>query len=746
MPTTELAWSADLAPAWVTVACVLAAGSLVLTWVEFVRRRRASPAAMGGAFGVALVGSAAVALLLLAVLRPTRVRSRGSLVGPKVVALLDQSRSMALPGTDRASLAVDALGALRRHPSGPRVRAVGFGEGKGVVVEGEVPVPMARASDLSTALLAEFGTTDELPTAVFVVSDGRLDRPALEGVTDTVRQALAGRPVPIHVVPVGGADLPDASVRRVLVPGAAVAHQSLPLRVEVGCVGGLACTELRVAVREHREDGSPLVLASGTAKVAAEPQVIELPITLDRAGRRVLEIGIEPVKGDAVKENDRRFVEIDVARDRVRVLHVAGRPTYDVRALRTWLKSDASIDVVAFFILRTLSDDLRASSDELALIPFPVDELFSVHLSSFDAVVLQDFDARPYDLMKYLPTLAMYVRRGGGLVMVGGAESFVPGHYAGTELASVLPVSLDIDPESSGVDAAPFVPAPTPLGRTASVLGPLRTSLGSAGLSDVGEMPGTNLVDDARPGATVLWTHPSRKTSTGKPMPVLALGEFGDGRSIAITIDGAHRLSIGDVGEQTAGRAHAALWEGLVGWLMRDPRFEPLRVEPEPACVAGAPLSLRLTGSVGSDEKALVSVRELGTGKELAKQETTLRAGAEGTAVKLAALPPGAYVAIAEVGGTQQPGLRVKRDFACELGGDEWADSRADTSRLEALAAAANGRAWRPADLVSVELPQATRVTAERSTHPVAPAWVWTLAAAVALGVSWVMRRKTGLA
>ena len=93
-----------------------------------------------------------------------------------------------------------------------------------------------------------------------------------------------------------------------------------------------------------------------------------------------------------------KVITVAVARDRVRLLHVAGRPTYDVRALRTWLKSDASVDVVAFFILRTHTDNVHASPDELALIPFPVDELFTKHLPSFDAVVLQDFDAAPYGL------------------------------------------------------------------------------------------------------------------------------------------------------------------------------------------------------------------------------------------------------------------------------------------------------------------------------------------------------------
>src|SRR6185436_12583537 len=151
---------------------------------------------------------------------------------------------------------------------------------------------------------------------------------------------------------------------------------------------------------------------------------------------------------------------------------------------------------------------------------FTVDELFSQHLPSFDAVVLQDFDAAPYGLTKHLPSLARYVDKGGGLIMVGGPDAFGPGHYAGTELARVLPVELDPAARASGVDLASFVPRITEAGRAAPVLAPLRALIGE----DLPDMPGTNVVQDARASATVLLEHPTRTTKSGAPMPILALG------------------------------------------------------------------------------------------------------------------------------------------------------------------------------------------------------------------------------
>ena len=211
-----------------------------------------------------------------------------------------------------------------------------------------------------------------------------------------------------------------------------MAHVPLPLRVEVGCAGGVPCDDLTVTARELRDDGPPVAAGLGRSPTSKDGKAaLDLTITLERAGARIVEVAIAPPPGDTIPENDRRLVTFDVARERVRVLHVAGRPTNDVRALRQWLKSDASVDVVAFFILRTPTDDVRATQNELALIPFPVDELFTEHLPSFDAIVLQDFDAQPYGLEKYLPNVERYVRGGGGLVMVGGQNSFVAGRLRG---------------------------------------------------------------------------------------------------------------------------------------------------------------------------------------------------------------------------------------------------------------------------------------------------------------------------
>jgi uncharacterized membrane protein len=496
-----------------------------------------------------------------------------------------------------------------------------------------------------------------------------------------------------------------------------------------------------VVARELHLDEKPVERASGVAKMVNGRATMDLEVTLDRAGKRILEVAIESPKGDAIPDNDRRFLTVDVARDRVRLLHVAGRPTYDVRALRTWLKSDASVDVVAFFILRTHDDDVMATQDELALIPFPVDELFTRHLPSFDAVILQDFDAQPYGLSKHLPSLARYVKQGGGLIMVGGPNAFVRGSYARTALADVLPVELDGIPRSDAVDLASFVPRITAAGRHAPVLEPLTQLIGQS----LPEMPGTNVVGDVREGATVLLEHPERKTTSGTAMPVLALGEYGSGRTIALTVDGSHKLLFSTFALGAAGRAHGAFWDALLGWLMRDPRFEPAKVSLRRGCIAGEPLELEVR-AVFVDEgvPAEVVVARMGTGEEVARREVAIPADGAPVVVELGELTAGGYTATVRL--TRQGRSAPSRyDFACEVGGEEWADPRPDAQRLQTIADTTGGMAVDPDGIGGLPLPRAAQVVAERRVTPVMPPWSWTLLAATAMGVHWVVRRRVGL-
>ncbi len=719
---------------------VAAVAALVLcVWLGFVfyevrsGRRGRSAVVVSAVLAVICVGGA--------LLRPTRVDQRGARLGPRVALLVDQSRRLRLPAEhgDRRGVALAAAGALRRRWSSAQVDIFGFAEGKLVPLSLERESTLGQLgeeSDLSGALAELEAQPGERVRSVVVVSDGRFSRPT-ERVDDAaLAAALGSSGIPVHTVRVVEQAPADASVREVSTVGAAVAHQPLVLHVTVGCAGGLRCDDVPVVVRELRQGSPAAELARGVAHPGAGEATIDLEVTIERAGQRVIEVAIDAPEADRVPENDHRLLTLDVRRERVRLLHVAGRPTYDVRQLRLWLKGNESIDLVAFFILRTNSDQPNVVDDttELSLIPFPVDALFTQHLPTFDAVMLQDIDAIEYKLEPYLPALAAYVRSGGGLIMVGGPSAFSGGGYAGSPLAQVLPVELPRTGEP--YDLRTFVPAYTAAGRAAPVLGGVRQLLGE----ELPSMEGSNSLGKPRSGSIVLWEHPERRIGE-VPMPVLALGEMGDGRSIALGVDATHELAFSELAERTSGRAYGALWDGLLGWLMRDPRYEAGRVSLERPCIAGEPTAFELVPPPGAAGEVVLTIERLGLPAETALTRK-LAPGAPLLHVDAGRLRAGGYSARMRVGAA--PPTRL--DFACEDGGRAFADSRPDPGRLERIARATGGKSVSPADVAELPLPDPTEVMVERRASALVPPWVWSLAAALALGAHWLLRRRAGLA
>jgi uncharacterized membrane protein len=722
--SSALAWSlAGLLALWLLLLLVEGRARRVPLWVTFS-------------------GLVTALLVAAAVLRPTRVTTRGSELFPKVVVLLDRSWRLGLKAGEktREQVSLDALHALQKQLKQARVEVVGFGEGapmpfvESQAASGERPTD----SDLTTALRALSAAPGEHPKALVVVSDGRLSSPNESASSETLRELGARLGVPIHTVKLAETELPDASIRRVATTGAAVAHQKIALQLTVGCSGGLPCDELPLTVEELLHGEPPALLAQGSAKLHGGVATVELPFTLDRAGRRLVRVKLDVPEGDRVPENNVRLLTFDVTRERVRLLHVAGRPTYDVRALRMWLKADESIDLIAFFILRTNSDAMQADESEMALIPFPVDELFTEHLPSFDAVILQDIDAVEYKLERHLPALARYVRAGGGLIMVGGPSAFLGGGYAGTPLADVLPTTL---PEHEPpFDTVSFEPRTTQAGRAAPTLRGVRELLGD----QLPQMQGSNTLGTLRPGAIALWEHPDRRAG-GAPMPVLSLGESGDGRAIALGVDGTHLLQWSELGERGAGRAYGALWEGLVGWLMRDPRYESARIDLTHECRAGAAVELSITRLPGTAVDVKVSLERLGEsdagGPKLPNKQLRMEADVETASLPLGALDEGGYSATVHIGSA--PPARF--DFACERGGAAFADSRPDPSLLERISKETGGVSLRAADAGSLQAPPPTHVASQRLVAPLLPAWLWALLAGSGIGAHWYARRRAGL-
>src|SRR5439155_15249005 len=116
----------------------------------------------------------------------------------------------------------------------------------------------------------------------------------------------------------------------------------------------------------------------------------------------------------------------------------------------------------------------------------------------------------PYGIGAYLNEIKKYVEEGGGLAMLGGDLSFSAGGYARSPVADVLPVELpdEIAPERT-IAGEPFKPVLTAAGAGHPITAlKLDARENAARWEALPPLDGSNLVAGARPGATVLATHP----------------------------------------------------------------------------------------------------------------------------------------------------------------------------------------------------------------------------------------------
>ena len=297
-------------------------------------------------------------------------------------------------------------------------------------------------------------------------------------------------------------------------------------------------------------------------------------------GKEIYSVQAPEFSGEALHQNNVSHFLQNVIRDKIRVLQVVGQPSWDERYLRRLLKKNPNVDLISFFILRTNQNVQLVPPSELSLIPFPTRELFEDELGSFDLVIFQNFNFGPYDMDRYLGSIADYVKDGGGFAMLGGNLSFASGGYAGTPIEEILPVYL---PNSRNpdrvIDGRSYRPSLTEAGTRHPITQMAFDPQSNRQIwQKLPKLRGSNIVRGAKPDATVLARHP--EVSQGKEkMPVLTVSEKGDGRVMALTSDSTWRWGFENVGKGGTPREYQVFWNSAIRWLIKDPELKLINVD-----------------------------------------------------------------------------------------------------------------------------------------------------------------------
>ncbi len=476
---------------------------------------------------------AAGLVLLAALLNPSLQSEEREPLSDIVLAVVDGSASQELSG--RPDQTAEALARLEEE-------VADLGMELRVSTVGDAP------DNAGTLLMAELTRMmSEEPRArvagAVLITDGKLHDADL----------VPDMPAPIHALLTGREGDWDRRLVIENAPAFAIIDEQFELRLRLEDQGsvpqGLAGrSEIRIAI----DGGAP-----ETYQVPVG-ETLTLPLTLDHAGQNVIQFTVPEAEGELTDRNNAAVVQINGIRDRLRVLLVSGEPHPGQRTWRNLLKSDPSVDLVHFTILRPPDKQDGVPVSELSLIAFPTRELFMEAVDEFDLIIFDRYQRRGILPMLYIDNIRQYVEDGGALLLAAGPDFASAASLYRTPLADILPGR-----PTARVIERPYLPRISDLGERHPV---------TAGLAGEHTAPPEADVPWGRWFRQIELTEQGGQTvMTGVgDAPLLMLDRVGEGRVALLASDHAWLWDRGYEG----GGPQLAMLRRLAHWMMGEPDLE----------------------------------------------------------------------------------------------------------------------------------------------------------------------------
>ena len=605
---------------------------------------------LGRARGAA-VRVTALALILLALANPSFTREDREPLSSVAAVVIDKSPSQNFGERNRETAkAQEALVDSLKTIKGLEVRVVEAGQADG-------------ETDGTRLFGALSSTLSDVPVdrvaGAFLITDGRVhDIPA--------NTAGLGFQAPVHALITGRKDERDRRIAISAAPrfGIVGQVQTITYRLDDQGVSG---DRAKIVVRRDGEVINERTVQSG--------QTVNIEIDIKHAGPNIVEIEASPLDNELTLVNNRAVVAIDGVRDKLRVLLVSGEPHSGERTWRNLLKSDASVDLVHFTILRPPEKQDGTPINELSLIAFPTRELFQQKINEFQLIIFDRYARQGVLPIAYFDNIARYVRAGGAVLVSAGPDYASTTSIWRTPLDSVLPA------EPVGVTEKPFY----------------------AHLSDAGKRHPVTRGLDGSASEPPHWSRFFRtvetRNATSPPVmtgadgkPLLLLSRFGEGRVALLLSDHIWLWARGYEG----GGPHLDLLRRMSHWLMKQPDLdeEALRLQVQGKdlvvlrqTMADSVTPVTVTSPSGARRELTLSASEPGTWRStIPANELGLWQATDGT-----------LNALINVGPTNPK---------------EFSEVTSTTEMLKPLTQATGGDARRVVDGSSIELPRIVPVRA----------------------------------
>ena len=610
---------------------------------------------LGRARGAA-VRVTALALILLALANPSFTREDREPLSSVAAVVIDKSPSQNFGERTRETReAQEALVDSLKKIRGLEVRVVEAGQADGETDGTRLFGALSSAlSDVPIDRVA----------GAFLITDGRVhDIPA--------NAAALGFQAPVHALITGRKDERDRRIAITAAPrfGIVGQVQTITYRLDDQGVSG---ERAKVAVRRDGETINERTVLSG--------QTVNVDIDIKHAGPNIVEIEASPLENELTPVNNRAVVAIDGVRDKLRVLLVSGEPHSGERTWRNLLKSDASVDLVHFTILRPPEKQDGTPINELSLIAFPTRELFQQKINEFQLIIFDRYARQGVLPIAYFDNIARYVRAGGAVLVSAGPDYASTTSIWRTPLDSVLPA------EPVGVTEKPYYAHLSDIGKRHPV---------TRGLEGSGTEP---------PRWSRFFRTVETRNATSPPVmtgadgkPLLLLSRFGEGRVALLLTDHIWLWARGYEG----GGPHLDLLRRTSHWLMKQPDLdeEALRLQVQGhdlvvlrQTMADGVAPVTVTSPTGATRELTLSASEPGTWRStIPANELGLWQATDGT-----------LKALINVGPTNPK---------------EFSEVTSTTDMLKPLAQATGGDARRVVDGTSIDLPRVVPVRASGIFH-----------------------------
>ncbi|MEL6954065.1 MAG: hypothetical protein AAFN09_09945 [Pseudomonadota bacterium] len=480
------------------------------------------------------------AALILALLQPALQDEEREPLRDIVLVVVDESASQRL--SDRAEQSQSALAEIEAEVAGLGMDVVVSRVGDGEENAGTL---MMRA--LNNLL-------GEVPRAriagALLVTDGQIHDAGL----------APDLPAPIHAILTGQ---PEDWDRRLVVqnaPAFAILDEEFELTLRIEDQGAVpadagATSELLISI----DGGTPFRFNLPVG------EDITVPLTLDHAGRNVVQFSVPEAEGELTDRNNEAVIQINGVRDRLSVLLVSGEPHPGQRTWRNLLKSDPAVDLVHFTILRPPDKQDGVPVAELSLIAFPTRELFTDAINDFDLIIFDRYQRRGILPMVYLDNVRQYVEDGGAVLVAAGPD------FASADSIYRSPLSLILPGEPTArVVERPFLPMISEIGARHPVTTGLEDAHAPLAGSDAPWGRWFRQIElIERGGQTVM-------TGTDGA-PLLMLDRVGEGRVALLASDHAWLWDRGYEG----GGPQLEMLRRLAHWMMGEPELEEEALQAE---------------------------------------------------------------------------------------------------------------------------------------------------------------------